>query len=185
MTTHSRKHPHADSAAAPAGLDRRSFMTGVATATAAGGLMGPGAALAGNGNAFGRGRDLSDGWLPRRLLPAPDPRGNPGTEAYWRRVRRAFVLDRDYIHMNTGTTGSLPRFAQHNLGVYNLYKGDDPRDWEDNLNRDYPDLFPLGSSLFGASALAARQQQVAAAYNAADRVATRARVAGSSRGRGL
>lgn len=168
MTMHSRKHPHADSAAAPAGLDRRSFMKGVATATAAGGLIGPGVALASDDDTFDRGRDFSEGWLPRRLLPPPAPRGNPGTEAYWRRVRRAFVLDRDYIHMNTGTTGSLPRFAQHNLGVYNLYKADDPKDWEDNLNSDYPDLFPLGPSLFGDSALAARQQQVAAAYNAAD-----------------
>jgi hypothetical protein len=137
-------------------------MRGLATATAVGGLVGPGAALAGDDG----GQKI--GWLPKGLQAPPWINGNSGNEDYWKKVRKAFTLDKNYIHMNTGTTGSLPAFALANLGTYNLYKAQDPKDWEANLNADYPDLFPLGASQFGPSALAARQQQVAAAYNAKD-----------------
>ncbi len=104
--------------------------------------------------------------LQGELLPPPDLHGRPGTEKFWREVRRAFVLPDDYIHMNTGTTGSPPAFALENLAVYGARKALDPRDWEKILNTEFPDLFPLGSSLFGPSAIAARQAQVAAAYGA-------------------
>jgi isopenicillin-N epimerase len=157
MTMHSRRNFEQDAASAP-GLGRRDFMKGVATATAAGGLglLAPGAAIADSNSGQRR------GWLPKGLSAPPAINGNPATENYWRKVRKAFTLDADYIHMNTGTTGSLPAFALGNLGAYNLYKAEDPKDWEANLNADYPNLFPLSPS-----ALAARQQQVAAAYNAA------------------
>ena len=162
MTTHSQRKPNQAAADAAATLDRRDFMKGVATATAAGGLglMAPGVALASGGG-------KKNGWLPKGLQAPPTINGNPANESYWRKVRKAFTLDDDYIHMNTGTTGSLPAFALGNLGTYNLYKAEDPLSWEANLNSDSPDLLPLGPSLFGPSALAARQQQVAAAYNAA------------------
>lgn len=88
-----------------------------------------------------------------------------GTEAFWRQVRRAFVLPADYIHMNTGTTGSMPAFVLQNLAVYQAWKAADPRDWEKALNAAYPDLFPVGSSI-GTTALSARQERVAQAYGA-------------------
>jgi selenocysteine lyase/cysteine desulfurase len=138
------------------GLDRRGFLKGMATAAAAAGAVGmPAAALA---DGDGRGAGLTGN--PKRLQPPPTPNGSG--ERFWRDVRRAFALPRDYIHMNTGTTGSQPEFSLNNLAVYNLYKSQDPRDWRANLNADFPDLFPF---LDGA-ALYARQQQVADAYNA-------------------
>ncbi len=149
-------------AGSESGLERRDFLKGFASAAVAAGVMAPGAALASGSSNNGRGS------LPKRLEGPPRVNGNPWSEGYWQQVRRAFLFDRDYIHMNTGTTGSLPGFSLNNLAVYNRYKSEDPKDWEANLNAEYPDLFPLGLSLFGPSALAARQQQVAAAYNAAD-----------------
>jgi selenocysteine lyase/cysteine desulfurase len=100
------------------------------------------------------------------LQAPPEIGARPGTDKFWRQVRRAFVLPDDYIHMNTGTTGSPPAFVLENLAVYGARKALDPRDWEKVLNADFPDLFPLGSSIFGPSAVAARQAQVAAAYGA-------------------
>jgi len=142
-----------------AGVDRRDFMKGFASAAAAAGIMGPGAALA-------KGSNNGKGPLPKKLLAPPRIKGGLSSEKYWRDVRKAFVLGKDYIHMNTGTTGSEPEFALNNLGVYNLYKSQDPKDWQGNLNAQYPDLFPLANGLFGPSALSARQFQVADAYNA-------------------
>lgn len=146
--------------------DRRDFLKQLGAAGAATGLLGSGTALAGYAGRSehgGRNRSLPDSLQgPPRL-----PRGrHPRT--FWRAVRSAFLMDPDYIHMNTGTTGSLPGFALNNLSVYNYYKSRDPLDWERQLNADHPDLFELGDSLFGPSALAARQAQVAQAYNAAD-----------------
>ncbi|MCG6940572.1 MAG: aminotransferase class V-fold PLP-dependent enzyme [Thiohalocapsa sp.] len=163
MITRSRKaqSPDVQQQAPAEGWNRREFIQGVATATAMGGMMGPGVALAGDGHHRNKLR------LPNTLQAPPEIHGDPTHEHYWAKVRRAFTLDQDYIHMNTGTTGSLPAFALANLAVYNLYKAQDPKDWEANLNADYPDLFPLGASVFGPSGLAARQQQVADAYNAA------------------
>ncbi len=109
----------------------------------------------------------------RRRCGAGELQGPPvvtaprGTERFWRQVRKAFPLPEDYFHMNTGTTGTPPAFVLNNLAVYEAYKALDPRDWEANLNADFPDLFPLGTSLFGKSAVAARQDQVARAYGAA------------------
>ncbi len=148
------------------GLDRRHFLTGVAAGGALAGVIGPGQALAGHDD-----RDDDDGGRPKiakKVLPPPTINVDPSRERYWKKVRKAFLLDRDYIHMNTGTTGSQPAFSVNNLAAYNRYKCEDPKDWEANLNADYPDLVPQGPSLFGPSALAARQQQVAAAYNAAE-----------------
>ena len=147
-------------------LDRRGFLKGFAGMAAAAGVMGPAQAIADRDwghHGGGRGHCR----LPESLQAPPEIRGNPSSEGYWKKVRRAFVLERDYIHMNTGTTGSQPEFSLNNLGVYNLYKSLDPKDWESNLNDEYPELFPLGPSLFGPSALAARQAQVANAYKAA------------------
>jgi selenocysteine lyase/cysteine desulfurase len=104
--------------------------------------------------------------LHGELLAPPALAGGPRTERFWRQVRRAFVLPEDYIHLNTGTTGSPPAFVLENLAVYGARKALDPRDWEKSLNAEFPDLFPLGTSLFGASAVAARQARVAAAYGA-------------------
>ena len=103
---------------------------------------------------------------PRPCSLTPQIKGNPGTEQFWDKVRQTFVLPDDYIHMNTGTTGSQPLFSLVNLGVYNLYKSMDPKDWETNLNADYPELFPVSSSILGTSGLASRQAAVAAQYGA-------------------
>ncbi len=105
-------------------------------------------------------------YVPRRHgvggLQAPPVLTAPrGTDDFWRQVREAFALPEDYIHMNTGTTGTPPAFVLANLSVYGTYKALDPRDWEANLNADFPALFPRAPS-----AIAARQAQVAAAYGA-------------------
>ncbi len=149
------------------GLERREFLQGFAGVTAMAGLLGPARVLADDDDDD----DYDEGSRPKiakALLPPPQIDADPSTEKYWSKVRKAFLLDKDYIHMNTGTTGSQPAFALNNFSAYNRYKSEDPKDWEANLNAEYPDLFPLGDSLFGPSALAARQQQVAAVYNAAD-----------------
>jgi hypothetical protein len=125
----------------PGGLDRRDFLRGVAAAAVSAGLIGNSEAqvlLAPPGRP---GLPLA---LPDELQPHPVIRAAPHSEGFWNQVRKAFVLPPDYIHMNTGTTGSQPLFSLVNLGVYNLYKSLDPRDWERNLNADFPDLFPLG-----------------------------------------
>ena len=67
--------------------------------------------------------------------------------------------------MNTGTTGSQPLFSLINLGVYNLYKSMDPRDWQLNLNKDFPDLFAFDSPT-ATSALVERETAVANQYDA-------------------
>ncbi len=139
------------------GVDRRGFLKGFASAAAVAGLAGPGQALAHGGP----GGSSASGRFGKNLLPPPAIGGRPGSEKYWRNVRRAFGLSDDYIHMNTGTTGSQPEFVQNNLAVYNRYKSQDPRDWGANLNADFPDLFPIVPSATGA-----RQAQVAAVYGA-------------------
>ena len=134
-------------------LGRRGFLKGFASAAAAATLVGPGQVLtaqAGTGSQFGT-----------ALLAPPVIDATPGTKKFWRKVRKAFGLADDYIHMNTGTTGSQAEFVQNNLAVYNRYKSADPRDWTANLAADFPDLFPVTPSATGA-----RQARVAAAYGA-------------------
>ncbi|MCG6984517.1 MAG: twin-arginine translocation signal domain-containing protein, partial [Thiocapsa sp.] len=138
-----------------AGLDRRDFLKGVASAAATAGIMtAPGVAIATQRSATG----LQCNPLGLEAPPMVEGLG----EAFWREVRKAFLLPRDYIHMNTGTTGSQPAFSLHNLAVYNRYKVRDPRDWQANLNADFPDLFPY----LNGSATSARQQWVAETYGA-------------------
>jgi isopenicillin-N epimerase len=140
------------------GIARRDFLKGIAAAALTAGFIGPTEAKAFvNGSKCGQAHNI----LPQKLQPFPTFRG-PYGEKFWDQVRKSFVLPDDYIHMNTGTTGSQPLFSLINLGVYNLYKSMDPRDWQPNLNADFPDLFPLVSN----SALTARQTAVAAQYGA-------------------
>jgi len=136
-----------------AALDRRGFLKGFASAAVAATLVGPREALAGP--------SVPAGQFGRQLLPPPTITKPAGTEKYWKQVRKAFALADDYIHMNTGTTGSPPEFVQNNLAVYNRYKSEDPRDWAANLAADFPTLFPTTPSAMGA-----RQLQVANAYGA-------------------
>lgn len=104
--------------------------------------------------------------LQDELQAPPDLTARPGTDHFWRQVRKAFVLPEDYFHMNTGTTGSPAGFVLHNLSVYHAHKALDPRDWEKNLNAASPELFPIGNSVGGTTAMSARQEQVARAYGA-------------------
>ncbi len=63
----------------------------------------------------------------------------------------------------------MPLFSMSNLAVYNLFKSMDPRDWETNMNNEFPDLFPIGSLLrIFETGVIPRQQAVAAAYGAND-----------------
>ncbi len=145
------------------GIARRDFLKGVAAAALTTGFIGTSEA-----KAFIAPPDCSQGapHLPRTLQPYPEIKARRGTERFWDQVRRTFTIPDDYIHMNSGTTGSQPLFSLINLGVYNLYKSMDPRDWEKNLNADFPDLFSVSASILGTSALAARQIAVAAQYHA-------------------
>ena len=73
------------------------------TATAGAALLAPGSAHATRSGRW------SHNDLPDTLMTYDPVNGNPESEWYWRQVRRAFALPQDYIHMNTGTTGSPPR----------------------------------------------------------------------------
>lgn len=147
-----------------AGLGRRDFLKGMAAAALTAGMIGTGEA---------RALAAPPPWakskkniLPQTLQPFPAIQAPRGSEGFWAQVANTFVLPDNYIHMNSGTTGSQPLFSLINLGVYNLYKSMDPRDWEKNLNADFPEIFSVSSSLLGTSALAARQAAVAAQYGA-------------------
>ncbi|WOI58012.1 aminotransferase class V-fold PLP-dependent enzyme [Palleronia sp. LCG004] len=96
------------------------------------------------------------------LLAPPTIGAEPGSDAFWDEVRAAFNLD-NYIHMNTGTTGSMPAFVQNNLAVYNHYKSSDPLNWRDNLEADYPDIFAGGGD---DDPIDARQARIAEMYGA-------------------
>jgi selenocysteine lyase/cysteine desulfurase len=135
-------------------MDRRDFLRGVATAALAAGFVGTRGAKAIAAAPSAVGVPLL---LPNELQPHPDIGAAPGSEAFWDQVRQAFPLPENYIHMNTGTTGSQSLFSLNNLAVYNLYKSEDPRDWQANLLADYPGLWRT---------LATRQADIAAQYGA-------------------
>jgi selenocysteine lyase/cysteine desulfurase len=147
------------------GIARRDFLKGIAAAALTAGFISPSEAKAFMDRP---GKGCGQNILPQTLQPHPVIKEDVGTEQFWAKVRQTFVLPDDYIHMNTGTTGSQPLFSLVNLGVYNLYKCMDPRDWETNLNADYPKLFPVSTSILGTSGLASRQAAVAAQYGAND-----------------
>jgi isopenicillin-N epimerase len=140
------------------GLERRDFLKGAVAAALAAGFIGTREAGA---VVVPPGKPNVPPVLPQELQPYPTIHAARRSEGFWRQVRKSFVLPQNYIHMNTGTTGSQPLFSLINLGVYNLYKSMDPRDWQTNLNEDFPDLFPLSPT-----AIAARQAAVAAGYGA-------------------
>ena len=148
------------------GLERRDFLKGIAAA-------GLGACRI-NWSHGGRGirqqeEDPARIVIPSALQPHPTINANPNSEGFWHQVKKAFVLPNDFFHFNTGTTGSMPLFSTSNLAVYNLFKSMDPRDWETNMNNEFPDLFPIGSLLgFLQTGVIPRQQAVAAAYGAND-----------------
>lgn len=142
------------------GIGRRDFLKGVAATALTAGLIGTsGAQALAAPPERGQGRKHI---LPQGLQPFPTIRARRGTEKFWEQVQDTFVIPENYIHMNTGTTGSQPLFSLINLGVYNMYKSMDPRDWQTNLNNDFPELFPFLNN----SAMAARQAAVAAQYGA-------------------
>jgi len=144
------------------GFGRRDFLKGAVSAAIAAGFVGLHETDA---HAVTPANRLNNG-LPDTLQPLPSITAAPGTEKFWKQVKRAFTLPDDFIHMNTGTTGSQLLFSQINLAVYNNYKSADPRDWQKNLNADFPDLFAVQNSILGLSAIGPRQAAVAAAYGA-------------------
>jgi selenocysteine lyase/cysteine desulfurase len=149
------------------GMDRRNFLKGVGAAALTAGFIGTGGARALAGTQGPpKWAHSRQNILPQTLQPFPTIKGWRGTEGFWEKVRHTFVLSDDYIHMNTGTTGSQPLFSLINLAVYNVYKSMDPRDWQTNLNNDFPDLFPVDNGILGVSAFTPRQTAVAAQYNA-------------------
>lgn len=140
------------------GFKRRDFLKGVASAAMAAGFIGVREAAAYRAPS---GLPNIPRGLPTALMPHPNITAAPRSEGFWRQVRMAFPLPENYYHLNTGTTGSQPVFSLVNLGVYNLYKSLDPRDWEKIVANDFPELFPAVPSARGA-----RQAAVAAAYGA-------------------
>lgn len=141
-------------------FNRRSFLRGLMGSALSVGLIGQAEAKDLVGPGWGNRRYFED--IPAVLKQYPEVRGNKGSERFWREVSEAFALSEDYIHMNTGTTGAQPIFSLNNLIVYNLYKSRDPRDWQINLNNDFPDLFPMINN----SAMTARQTAIANQYGA-------------------
>jgi len=143
-------------------LGRRDFLKGAVSTAIAAGVVG----LAGTDAHAKKPANKPNNGLPDTLMPPPTINAAPGSEGFWKQARSAFTLPDDYIHMNTGTTGSQPLFSQVNLAVYNNYKSADPRDWQKNLNVDFPGLFAVENSILGLSAIGPRQAAVAAAYGA-------------------
>ncbi len=80
-------------------LDRRNFLKILGTTTIGGAALAvPGIAQA--DSSF----HINLNWSERRI---------------WRMVRRAFVLDKNSVYMNIGTTGSMPRFVLRKYRKYN------------------------------------------------------------------
>ncbi len=141
---------------------RRSLMKGIAGAGLATGLIGFDRARAAPGNGLQLGNLGAE--LPSVLQAPPRLTAAPGSDGFWNQVKKTFIVGSldNYIHMNTGTTGSQPFFVLSNLAVYNLYKSLDPRDWNTNLAAAFPDLFKLVNN----NALTARQNAIASVYGA-------------------
>jgi len=134
------------------GLGRREWFKGAAAAGLAAGLLGPREARATQPKP-----GMPWASIPDTLSAPPRIMAMQGSEGFWNQVRKAFPLSDDYIHMNTGTTGSQPVFSLNNLAVYNVWKSRDPRDWQANLADAFPDLWRT---------IAQRQAAVAATYGA-------------------
>lgn len=142
---------------------RRNFLKGAAGGAIATGAIAGGAAtttLVGANPAAAQ----TSASPQMSLMPHPTIDAAPGSDAFWQQVHAAFPLQ-NYIHMNTGTTGSMPIFAQNNLAVYNNYKSSDPRDWRDNLLADFPEAFPVLDGK-ASTAINARQAAIAKMYGA-------------------
>ena len=118
-------------------LSRRNLIKGITSASIGAALLGPANVLAANQSCQSR-RPLRSTQLPNQLMAHPNISGNPTQENFWAQVRDAFPLPPkgEYYHYNTGTTGSQPFYSINNLGVYNLYKSNDPVFWERNLAED-------------------------------------------------
>ena len=50
----------------------------------------------------------------------------PGSRGFWRRLKKSFLLDRDFVYMNIGTTGSTPRAVLDSYDAYNRLVASDP-----------------------------------------------------------
>ena len=107
------------------GIARRDFLKGIAAAALTAGVIGTGEAraLAAAPPCGHSQKNL----LPQALQPFPKIQAHKKNEVFWAQVASSFVIPDNYIHMNTGTTGSQPLFSLINLGVYNLYKSMDPQ----------------------------------------------------------
>lgn len=93
-----------------AGFDRRDFLKlagGLSLGTAA--MAAPLQSLA---------DDVSE------PLSLPDP-GLP-EEIFWKMVKKLFVLDKDFVYMNIGTTGSMPKQVLQAYNEYNRIVAEDP-----------------------------------------------------------
>jgi hypothetical protein len=100
------------------GIGRRGFIKSAAVATLSAGFVG----ASGAKKVLAYPAEAKKGWHKSgKLQSHPIIRAPRGTERFWAKVRKTFNLPRNYIHMNTGTTGSQPLFSQNNLSVYNQY----------------------------------------------------------------
>ena len=95
-------------------LDRRGFLKlsgGAALGAAT--LANPLAALAGNDDDIDF--EVDDSWSDNKL---------------WRKVKKLFVLDKDSVYMNIGTTGSMPKEVLKNYDDYNKTIARNPWDYD-------------------------------------------------------
>jgi selenocysteine lyase/cysteine desulfurase len=110
---------------------------------------------------------VKSGGLPDKLMAHPRIPGHPNQEKFWAHVRTIFPLPPrgHYYHYNTGTTGSQPFYSINNLAVYNLYKSQDPVNWEKNLAwDDGGDLFAIPGG--ASSAINDKRAEIAQIFNA-------------------
>jgi selenocysteine lyase/cysteine desulfurase len=141
-------------------FSRRDLFKGAAAAGVASALWKPGVASAETG-------PVSSRSLPNKLLAHPKIKGSPDQEKFWADVRGIFPLPPrgEYYHYNTGTTGSQPYYSINNLAVYNMYKSQDPVNWEKNLAwDDGGDLFAIPGGASGA--INDKRAEIAQIFNA-------------------
>ena len=133
-------------------LDRRRFLQLAGGATLGGAALSmlPGTAVASHQGEF----HINPNWPEHKL---------------WKAVKRAFVLDRNSVYMNIGTTGSMPRQVLKNYDRYNHVVAKDPWHMNDEWG-DWPYTTELVADI--APQFGADPEQIVLSRNTTDGMCT-------------
>src|SRR6202795_5315067 len=109
-------------------LNRRSFLSSSLTLTSS---LAVGTGLAWRGNLWAQLESLPSKLPERSLL---DQKGDQNEDAYWRELRKQFLIPSDEIYLNNGTVGSSP--APVLRAVFEGYEA------SEKLNETDPEDYP-------------------------------------------